>query len=254
MFMKTIYLDNGATTQLDPKVLEKMSVYYTEKYGNASSLHHKGQEAKMGLEEYRNLSDREIAMRCGVSNELVSSIRRQLSTADSSPSSATRLGKDGKRRRMPQRHSAGGDKAGSSTNSDAAPAQEASTTPATGSKQGEPNANPEEAISGDAQPKAGEKKPAARAFDIEKSLERILSLMYQEVRDCTPRQLVDLHRQVTFAANRLFLAPHAINGPSALVEIAQQFEETYQTIIAEPCAANTPERLATPVNPAEPSR
>jgi len=53
MLMKTIYLDNGATTKVDPKVLEKMSVYYTEKYGNASSLHHKGQEAKMGLEEAR---------------------------------------------------------------------------------------------------------------------------------------------------------------------------------------------------------
>jgi len=48
-----IYLDNGSTTMVDPKVADKIMIYMTEKYGNASSLHQKGQETKMALEESR---------------------------------------------------------------------------------------------------------------------------------------------------------------------------------------------------------
>jgi len=51
--MKTIYLDNAATTPVDERVLKEMIPYFNEKYGNASSLHQKGQEAKMALEEAR---------------------------------------------------------------------------------------------------------------------------------------------------------------------------------------------------------
>ncbi|PIN86138.1 cysteine desulfurase NifS [Candidatus Woesearchaeota archaeon CG10_big_fil_rev_8_21_14_0_10_44_13] len=58
--MRTIYLDNGATTKIDPKVLEAMQPYMTEKYGNASSTHHKGQEAKIALEDARSLIAKSI--------------------------------------------------------------------------------------------------------------------------------------------------------------------------------------------------
>jgi len=51
--MKTIYLDNAATTPVDERVFLAMKPYFSEKYGNASSLHQKGQEAKMALEESR---------------------------------------------------------------------------------------------------------------------------------------------------------------------------------------------------------
>jgi len=51
--MKTVYLDNGATTVVDPEVIKVMNKYYSEEYGNASSTHHKGQEAKRALEEAR---------------------------------------------------------------------------------------------------------------------------------------------------------------------------------------------------------
>ena len=53
--MKTIYLDNAATTVVAPEVMKAMEPYFTEKYGNASSLHHKGQEAKMALNEAREV-------------------------------------------------------------------------------------------------------------------------------------------------------------------------------------------------------
>ncbi|MBD3313318.1 aminotransferase class V-fold PLP-dependent enzyme [Candidatus Woesearchaeota archaeon] len=61
--MKTIYLDNGATTMVDPKVVEAMRPYFTERYGNASSTHHKGQEAKMALEESREAIAKSIGAR-----------------------------------------------------------------------------------------------------------------------------------------------------------------------------------------------
>ncbi len=51
--MNLIYLDNGATTKVDDKVIKKMLPYFNEKFGNASSLHQKGQEARMALEESR---------------------------------------------------------------------------------------------------------------------------------------------------------------------------------------------------------
>ena len=51
--MKRIYMDHSATTPLDPQVLEAMLPYFSEKFGNASSLHSYGLEAKEALEDAR---------------------------------------------------------------------------------------------------------------------------------------------------------------------------------------------------------
>lgn len=52
--MRKIYLDNAATTALSPKVLEAMMPYLTTVYGNPSSVHAFGQEAKKGLDAARD--------------------------------------------------------------------------------------------------------------------------------------------------------------------------------------------------------
>jgi cysteine desulfurase len=50
---KTVYLDNAAATRVDDRVLEAMRPFFTERYGNASSLHALGQDAKAALEGSR---------------------------------------------------------------------------------------------------------------------------------------------------------------------------------------------------------
>lgn len=52
--MRRVYLDHSATTPVDPEVAAIMMTYYTEKYGNPSSVHAFGREAKQALEQARN--------------------------------------------------------------------------------------------------------------------------------------------------------------------------------------------------------
>lgn len=49
-----VYLDHSATTPVDPEVAALMMTYYTEKYGNPSSVHSFGREAKQALEQARS--------------------------------------------------------------------------------------------------------------------------------------------------------------------------------------------------------
>jgi cysteine desulfurase len=53
--MKHIYLDNAATTKIDPQVLDAMMPYLTESYGNPSSVHAIGRESKVMIEDARDV-------------------------------------------------------------------------------------------------------------------------------------------------------------------------------------------------------
>lgn len=56
--MKPVYLDHSASTPVDPAVVKKMLPYFSEKYGNPSSLHKFGQEARQAVEKARqNIAD-----------------------------------------------------------------------------------------------------------------------------------------------------------------------------------------------------
>jgi cysteine desulfurase len=48
-----IYLDNAATTPLDPAVLEAMMPYFTDKFGNPSSIYSYGRESRLAIENAR---------------------------------------------------------------------------------------------------------------------------------------------------------------------------------------------------------
>jgi cysteine desulfurase len=71
--MELSYMDNAATTRTDPRVVEAMRPYFSEVYGNASSIHTVGLEAKEALEEARSTlarfinaeSEEIVLMGCG---------------------------------------------------------------------------------------------------------------------------------------------------------------------------------------------
>jgi cysteine desulfurase len=51
--MRRVYLDNNATTPILPEVFEAMRPYFAEHFGNASSIHHHGQETRAAVERAR---------------------------------------------------------------------------------------------------------------------------------------------------------------------------------------------------------
>jgi cysteine desulfurase len=48
-----VYLDNHATTRVDPRVVEAMTPYFDEKYGNPHSVHVAGHEARNAVDQAR---------------------------------------------------------------------------------------------------------------------------------------------------------------------------------------------------------
>ncbi|MBF4693705.1 cysteine desulfurase NifS [Fusibacter ferrireducens] len=65
--MKKIYMDYSATTPVKQEVLDAMMPYFTENFGNASSIHAFGQDAKRALESARST----IAKTMGTTPETV---------------------------------------------------------------------------------------------------------------------------------------------------------------------------------------
>lgn len=52
-FQETTYVDNNATTPVDPRVKEEMVPYLENKFGNPNSMHSKGREARKSINEAR---------------------------------------------------------------------------------------------------------------------------------------------------------------------------------------------------------
>src|SRR5687767_15539649 len=68
MSLRRVYLDHSATTPVDRRVVEAMLPFLTEKFGNPSSVHFYGQEARAAVDRAR----REVAGLIGArSNEVV---------------------------------------------------------------------------------------------------------------------------------------------------------------------------------------
>src|SRR6266481_6933392 len=66
--MRRVYLDHSATTPVDHRVVEAMLPYLNEKFGNASSVHHFGQEARAAADRAR----RQVATLIGArANEII---------------------------------------------------------------------------------------------------------------------------------------------------------------------------------------
>ena len=81
MNKRKVYLDNSATTQVRKEVLDAMIPYFTEVYGNASSVHTYGQEAKQALTKSRErfaklinaqFSEEIIFTSCGTESDNIS--------------------------------------------------------------------------------------------------------------------------------------------------------------------------------------
>src|SRR5579864_9347654 len=51
--MRRVYLDNNATTPILPEAFEAMRPWFGEHFGNASSIHHHGQETRAAVEDAR---------------------------------------------------------------------------------------------------------------------------------------------------------------------------------------------------------
>jgi len=70
--MKSVYFDHAATTPVDRRVLERMSPFFSEEYGNPSELHRLGREARRSVEGARTqvaaalgAAEREIVFTAG---------------------------------------------------------------------------------------------------------------------------------------------------------------------------------------------
>jgi cysteine desulfurase len=61
----TIYLDHAATTPVDPEVLAAMLPYFSEKYGNPSSIYQLGQESRAAIDDARAAAARVLGCDLG---------------------------------------------------------------------------------------------------------------------------------------------------------------------------------------------
>ena len=68
--MADIYLDNNATTRVDPQVVEAMLPYFTEQFGNPSSMHSFGDRVGKALKQARVQLQQLLGRRARVGDHL----------------------------------------------------------------------------------------------------------------------------------------------------------------------------------------
>jgi len=80
--MSLIYLDNNATTRMDPRVVEAMGPYLDEVYGNPSSVHRFGQRCRRAVDEARaavagllGCAEREVIFTSGGTESIHTAVR-----------------------------------------------------------------------------------------------------------------------------------------------------------------------------------
>src|SRR5919201_251559 len=61
--MRRVYFDNNATSPLLPPVVEVMRPFFVENFGNASSIHHHGQQTRAAVERARESVARLVGCR-----------------------------------------------------------------------------------------------------------------------------------------------------------------------------------------------
>jgi cysteine desulfurase len=61
--MRRVYFDNSATTPVLPEILAAMRPYFAESFGNASSIHHHGQQTRAAVEQAREAVARLLGAR-----------------------------------------------------------------------------------------------------------------------------------------------------------------------------------------------
>ena len=71
-----LYLDNAATTKTAPEVLEAMLPYFTEKFGNPSSVYQFAAENKTVVDEMRKIIAESLEQRVRKSILLREALRR----------------------------------------------------------------------------------------------------------------------------------------------------------------------------------
>ena len=103
--MRNVYLDYSATTPVKEEVLQEMIPYFTEKFGNPSSLYDKGLESKDAVSTAREqvaadtllaLSNRQIQVLTDIANVLGRSedkmtVTKLIGLLDSEPATQSRL-------------------------------------------------------------------------------------------------------------------------------------------------------------------
>ena len=86
--MNVVYLDNNATTAVDPRILDAMKPFFCERYGNPSSMHSFGgnvardvAQARENLAQLLGASPKEIVFTSGGTESDSTAILSALATA-----------------------------------------------------------------------------------------------------------------------------------------------------------------------------